>query len=146
MLLNFKYYIDFLLHNKIFNNVHTIYYSLYIRDYFSILSNLYNKKLIYDYHLVIVIIYIKRLMKCKISLDDNNIYKIIMICILLSIKFNDDYFTNINNRFCYLFNTNIFLLNKLEIYTLTIINYNLFINHDQFIKEYFIMLSSNYSI
>ena len=56
MLLNFKYYIDFLLHNKIFNNVHTIYYSLYIRDYLHILSNLYNKKLIYDYHLIIVII------------------------------------------------------------------------------------------
>lgn len=146
MLLNFKYYIDFLLHNKIFNNIHTIYYSLYIRDYLHILSNLYNKKLIYDYHLVIVIIYIKRLMKCKISLDDNNIYKIIMICLLLAIKFNDDYFTNVNNRFCYLFNTNIFLLNKLEIYTLTILNYNLFINYDQFIKEYTIMLSSNYSI
>ena len=85
-------------------------------------------------------------MKCKISLDDNNIYKIIMTCLLLAIKFNDDYFTNVNNRFCYLFNTNIFLLNKLEIYTLTILNYNLFINYDQFIKEYTIMLSSNYSI
>lgn len=96
------------------------------------IKNLINKVNLEPSTLILSTIYLDRLCnKGKVKLNINNACEIFLICLLLAIKFNEEYFEN--NKFYSkiggIKNKN---LNQLENQVLRIINFNLYVYEEQF--------------
>ena len=93
--------------------------------------------------IIIILIYADRMcITSGIILNPHNIHRIILGCLLLAIKYNEDlYFTN--EQYAKVGGVSIQELNDLEIYSIQLLNFNLFISED--IYEKYIQYISNYS-
>jgi len=93
--------------------------------------------------IIIILIYADRMCTTSgIILNPHNIHRIILGCLLLAIKYNEDlYFTN--EQYAKVGGVSIQELNDLEIYSIQLLNFNLFISED--IYEKYIQYISNYS-
>ena len=77
-----------------------------------------------------------------IILNPHNIHRIILGCLLLAIKYNEDlYFTN--EQYAKVGGVSVQELNDLELYSIQLLNFNLFISED--IYEKYIQYITNYS-
>ena len=85
--------------------------------------------------LILSTMYLDRLCsKGKFKLNTNNACEIFLICLILAIKFNEEYFEN-NYYYSKIVGINNRNLNKLEKQALRIINFNLYVYEEQF-KSY----------
>ena len=93
--------------------------------------------------LIIILIYADRMCTTSgIILNPHNIHRIILGCLLLAIKYNEDlYFTN--EQYAKVGGVSIQELNELELYSIQLLNFNLFISED--IYEKYIQYITNYS-
>ena len=93
--------------------------------------------------IIIILIYADRMCTTSgIILNPHNIHRIILGCLLLAIKYNEDlYFTN--EQYAKVGGVSVQELNDLEIYSIQLLNFNLFISED--IYEKYIQYISNYS-
>ena len=93
--------------------------------------------------LIIILIYADRMCTTSgIILNPHNIHRIILGCLLLAIKYNEDlYFTN--EQYAKVGGVSVQELNDLELYSIQLLNYNLFISED--IYEKYIQYITNYS-
>jgi len=94
--------------------------------------------------LIIILIYADRICTTSgIILNPHNIHKIILGCLLLAIKYNEDvYFTN--EHYAKVGGVSIEELNNLEYFSIQLLNFDLFISEDIY-KKYLNYISS-YSI
>ena len=93
--------------------------------------------------LIIILIYADRMCTTSgIILNPHNIHRIILGCLLLAIKYNEDlYFTN--EQYAKVGGVSVQELNDLELYSIQLLNFNLFISED--IYEKYIQYITNYS-
>ena len=93
--------------------------------------------------LIIILIYADRMCTTSgIILNPHNIHRIILGCLLLAIKYNEDlYYTN--EQYAKVGGVSIQELNELELYSIQLLNFNLFISED--IYEKYIQYITNYS-
>ena len=93
--------------------------------------------------LIIILIYADRMCTTSgIILNPHNIHRIILGCLLLAIKYNEDlYFTN--EQYAKVGGVTVQELNDLESYSIQLLNFNLFISED--IYEKYIQYITNYS-
>jgi hypothetical protein len=93
--------------------------------------------------LIIILIYADRMCTTSgIILNPHNIHRIILGCLLLAIKYNEDlYFTN--EQYAKVGGVSVQELNELELYSIQLLNFNLFISED--IYEKYIQYITNYS-
>jgi hypothetical protein len=93
--------------------------------------------------LIIILIYADRMCTTSgIILNPHNIHRIILGCLLLAIKYNEDlYYTN--EQYAKVGGVSVQELNDLELYSIQLLNYNLFISED--IYEKYIQYITNYS-
>ena len=93
--------------------------------------------------LIIILIYADRM--CTISniiLNPHNIHRIILGCLLLAIKYNEDiYFTN--EHYAKIGGVPLEELNKLEFYSIEFLDFNLYVSEDIY-QKYFKYIT-NYS-
>ena len=93
--------------------------------------------------LIIILIYADRMCTTSgIILNPHNIHRIILGCLLLAIKYNEDlYFTN--EQYAKVGGVSVQELNDLELYSIQLLNFNLFISED--IYEKYVQYITNYS-
>ena len=93
--------------------------------------------------LIIILIYADRMCTTSgIILNPHNIHRIILGCLLLAIKYNEDlYYTN--EQYAKVGGVSVQELNDLELYSIQLLNFNLFISED--IYEKYIQYITNYS-
>ena len=93
--------------------------------------------------LIIILIYADRMCTTSgIILNPHNIHRIILGCLLLAIKYNEDiYFTN--EQYAKIGGVSLKEINDLESFSIDFLDYNLFISTDIFYKYY--KYISNYS-
>ena len=93
--------------------------------------------------LIIILIYADRMCTTSgIILNPHNIHRIILGCLLLAIKYNEDiYFTN--EQYAKIGGVSLKEINDLESYSIQFLNYNLFVSEDIYQKYYNYI--SNYS-
>ena len=93
--------------------------------------------------LIIILIYADRMCTTSgIILNPHNIHRIILGCLLLAIKYNEDlYYTN--EQYAKVGGVSVQELNDLELYSIQFLNFNLFISED--IYEKYIQYITNYS-
>ena len=93
--------------------------------------------------LIIILIYADRMCTTSgIILNPHNIHRIILGCLLLAIKYNEDiYFTN--EQYAKIGGVSLKEINDLESFSIDFLDYNLFISTDIFDKYY--KYISNYS-
>ena len=93
--------------------------------------------------LIIILIYADRM--CTTSgliLNPHNIHRIILGCLLLAIKYNEDvYFTN--EHYAKVGGVSVKELNELEYFSIELLNFNLFISDD--IYQKYLKYITNYS-
>ena len=84
--------------------------------------------------LIIILIYADRMCTTSgIILNPHNIHRIILGCLLLAVKYNQDiYFTN--RQYAKIGGVTLEELNRLEYFSFEYLNYNLFISEDIFKK------------
>ena len=93
--------------------------------------------------LIIILIYADRMCTTSgIILNPHNIHRIILGCLLLAIKYNEDvYFTN--EHYAKVGGVSIQELNSLEYFSIQLLNFNLFISED--IYQKYLNYITNYS-
>ena len=93
--------------------------------------------------LIIILIYADRMCTTSgIILNPHNIHRIILGCLLLAIKYNEDiYFTN--EQYAKIGGVTLKEINDLESFSMDLLDYNLFISKDIYDKYYNYI--SNYS-
>ena len=114
--------------------------SLSIKDYLIRLSQ-FTK--INESTIILILIYIDRIGKInKFVLTYRNIYKLILASMVIAIKYNEDlYFTN--EQYAKVGGVSVQASNDLELYSIQLLNFNLFISED--IYEKYIQYITNYS-
>ena len=93
--------------------------------------------------LIIILIYADRMCTTSgIILNPHNIHRIILGCLLLAIKYNEDvYFTN--EHYAKVGGVSIQELNSLEYFSIQLLNFNLYISED--IYQKYLNYITNYS-
>ena len=93
--------------------------------------------------LIIILIYADRMCTTSgIILNPHNIHRIILGCLILAIKYNEDlYFTN--EQYAKVGGVSVQELNDLELYSIQLLNFNLFISED--IYEKYVQYITTYS-
>ena len=93
--------------------------------------------------LIIILIYADRMCTTSgIILNPHNIHRIILGCLLLAIKYNEDlYFTN--EQYAKVGGVSIKEINQLEYFSIEFLNFNLFISED--IYQKYLKYITNYS-
>ena len=92
--------------------------------------------------LIIILIYADRMcITSGIILNPHNIHRIILGCLLLAIKYNEDiYFTN--EQYSKIGGVSLKEINDLESYSIQFLDYNLYVSEDIYLK--YISYISNY--
>ena len=92
---------------------------------------------------IIILIYADRMCTTSgIILNPHNIHRIILGCLLLAIKYNEDvYFTN--EHYAKVGGVSVKELNELEYFSIELLNFNLFISDD--IYQKYLKYITNYS-
>ena len=93
--------------------------------------------------LIIILIYADRMCTTSgIILNPHNIHRIILGCLLLAIKYNEDvYFTN--EHYAKVGGVSVKELNELEYFSIELLNFNLFISDD--IYQKYLKYITNYT-
>ena len=83
--------------------------------------------------LIISLIYLDRICQNDILLTEYNIHRLLFICIISSIKYNEDIIYE-NNYYCQVVGVSIKEFNKIESEFLTLIDYILYVSEKEFLK------------
>ena len=83
--------------------------------------------------LIISLIYLDRICQNDIIITEYNIHRLLFICIISSIKYNEDIIYE-NNYYCQVVGVSIKEFNKIEREFLTLIDYILYVSENQYLK------------
>ena len=96
--------------------------------------------------LILAVIYFDRICNNgKINLCYSNVYKLILISLVLAIKYNEEYFES-NEFYGKVGGLTIKSINKLEIYTLKVLKFNLYVKeeiYETYVNQFSAFLEAN---
>ena len=96
--------------------------------------------------LILAVIYFDRICNNgKINLSYSNVYKLILISLVLAIKYNEEYFES-NEFYGKVGGLTIKSINKLEIYTLKVLKFNLYVKeeiYETYVNQFSAFLEAN---
>ena len=93
--------------------------------------------------LILILIYSDRICNSSgIILNPHNIHRIILCCLILALKYNEDEFFT-NEQYAKIGGVSLQELNKLEYFSMQLLNFDLFISDD--IYQKYVKYISNYS-
>ena len=96
--------------------------------------------------LILAVIYFDRICNNgKINLCYSNVYKLILISLVLAIKYNEEYFES-NEFYGKVGGLKIKSINKLEIHALKVLNFNLYVKeeiYETYVNQFSAFLEAN---